>query len=42
MRRYIERRVEDKLANVILDNYHNNITGISLLVNEDEIKVEYI
>ncbi len=42
MRRYIERQVEDKLANVILDNYHNNLTGISLSVLDGEIKVEYI
>ena len=42
MRRYIERQVEDKLANVILDNYHSNITGISLSVLDGDIKVEYI
>ena len=41
MRRYIERQVEDKLANVILDNY-NKITGISLVLIDDEIKVEFI
>ena len=42
MRRYIERQVEDKLANVILDNYRTNITGISLSVLDGDIKVEYI
>ena len=42
MRRYIERQVEDKLANVILENYHNDITGISLVVTDGEIKVEFI
>ena len=42
MRRYIERQVEDKLANVILENYHNNLTGISLILKDGEIQVEYI
>ena len=42
MRRYIERHVEDKLANVILENYHKGLTGISLVVSNDEINVEYI
>ena len=42
MRRYIERHVEDKLANVILENYHRGLTGISLVVSNDEINVEYI
>ena len=42
MRRYIERQVEDKLANVILDNYGKTIKGISLTVADGEIMVEYI
>ena len=42
MRRYIERQIEDKLANVILDNYSSGINGISLTVSGGEIKVEYI
>ena len=42
MRRYIERQVEDKLANVILENYHTGLKGISLVVSDDEINVEYI
>ena len=42
MRRYIERHVEDKLANVILENYHSKITGVSLVISDGEIKVEYI
>ena len=42
MRRYIERQVEDRIANVILDNYHSNLKGISLSVSDGEIKVEYI
>ena len=42
MRRYIERQVEDKLANVILENYHTGLTGISLVASDDEINVEYI
>ena len=42
MRRYIERQVEDKLASVILDNYNSRITGVSLVMSNGEIKVEYI
>ncbi len=42
MRRYIERQVEDKLAAVILDNYSSGISGISLTVVDNDIKVEYI
>ena len=42
MRRYIERAVEDKLAEVILDNYRSSISGISLTVANSEIKVEFI
>ena len=42
MRRYIERHVEDKLAEVILDNYHRGLTGISLSAVDGDIKVDYI
>ena len=42
MRRYIEKSVEDKLAAVILDNYGNGLSGISLSVVDNDIKVEYI
>ena len=42
MRRYIERHVEDKLAELILNNYHSRLTGISLVVKDNEINVEYI
>ena len=42
MRRYIEKHIEDKLAEVILENYHSNLTGISLSACEGDIVVEYI
>ena len=42
MRRYIERHVEDKIANVILDNYHASLSGISLSIDEGDIRVEYL
>ena len=42
MRRYIEREIEDKLANTILDNYENGITGLSITVVDYKISVEYI
>ena len=42
MRRFIERNVEDRLAEVILDNYHSRLKGISLSVVDGEIKVDYL
>ena len=42
MRRFIERNVEDRLAEVILDNYHSHLKGISLSVVDGEIKVDYL
>ena len=42
MRRFIERQIEDKLANVIIDNYGTKLSGISLKVFDGEIKVEFI
>ena len=42
MRRFIEREVEDKLAKVILDNYNVQISGISLIASDNEIKVEFM
>ena len=42
MRRYIERHVEDKLANVTIENYGRAIVGMSLAVKGDEITVEFI
>ena len=42
MRRYIERNVEDKLAEVILNNYGTGLSGISLKVVDGDIKVDYI
>ncbi len=42
MRRFIEREVEDKLAKVILDNYHTQLKGISFSVANDEINVAFM
>ena len=42
MRRYIERQVEDKIANVILENYRGSLSGISLSVSKGAIKVDYL
>ena len=42
MRRFIERNIEDRLAQVILDNYHSHLKGISLTVVNEEIKVDYL
>ncbi len=42
MRRYIERHVEDKLANITIENYGKDIFGMSLSVENEEISVEFI
>ena len=42
MRRYIERNLEDKLANLFIDNYEKRPTGISLTVKDGEIMIDSI
>ena len=42
MRRYVERNVEDKIANLIIDNYGNNLIGIHLSIKENQIVVDAI
>ncbi len=42
MRRFIEREVEDKIANVIIDNYEKTLVGISISVKEDKIQIDTI
>ncbi len=42
MRRFIEREVEDRIASVIIENYETKLSGISLSVIEDGIKIEII
>ncbi len=42
MRRYIERNVEDKIATIIVDNHGKSILGISLFIENGEIKVDSI
>ena len=42
MRRFIERNVEDKIANVVIDNYGKTLTGISLSISNQEIIVDTI
>ncbi len=42
MRRYIERHIEDKLANVTIENYGRDILGMSLVIKEKDIEVEFI
>ena len=42
MRRFIERNVEDKIANLVIENYGKQIIGIALSVANDEIKVDSI
>ncbi len=42
MRRFIEKNVEDKIANIIIDNYETHILGIHLSVRDGEIVVSSI
>ena len=42
MRRYIERNVEDNIANIIIDTMPNKIYAIAIGVSEGEIKIESI
>ena len=42
MRRFIERNVEDKIANVVIDNYEKTLVGISLSISNDAITVDAI
>ncbi len=42
MRRYVERNIEDKLANIVVDNGGINPAGISVSVNDGEISIQSI
>lgn len=42
MRRYIERHVEDKLANIAIENYGKDIFGMSLSVKDGDITVDFM
>ncbi len=42
MRRYIERNVEDLIANTIIESYPNKIIGAHLYIENEEIKIKSI
>ena len=42
MRRFIEREVEDKIANIVIDNGKNGLLGLHLFIENGEIKVNSI
>ena len=42
MRRYIERNVEDKLANIIIDSLPNKVYAIAMTVADEKIKFDSI
>ncbi len=42
MRRFIEREIEDKIANIVIDSFGNNIIGMHLSVDGDTIKIDAI
>ena len=39
MRRFIEKNIEDKLANEIIENYSTQIKGISIKINNGELVI---
>ena len=42
MRRFVERNVEDKIANLVIDNYGKTVIGMHLSIENDDIKVSII
>lgn len=42
MRRYIEKNIEDEMANVIIENSQSDLSGIALSVNQGKIKIDSI
>ena len=40
MRRYIEKNIEDKAANIIIDNFDKDIKILNVCVENDEITVK--
>ena len=42
MRRYIERNVEDLIANSIIESYPNKLIGVHLDVADDKITIKTI
>ncbi len=40
MRRYIERNIEDKIAEVIINNYESKPTAIALTIKDGDIKLD--
>ena len=42
MRRFVERNVEDKIANIVIDSYGKIIIGLHITVVDDDIKIDAI
>ena len=42
MRRYIEKNIEDKAAEIIINNYPEKTSGISLMMSDGKISIDYI
>ena len=42
MRRYIEKNIEDKVAEIIINNYPEKTSGISLMMSDGKISIDYI
>ena len=42
MRRFVERNVEDKIANIVIDSYGKTIIGLHITVVDDDIKIDAI
>ncbi|MBQ1260525.1 MAG: ATP-dependent Clp protease ATP-binding subunit, partial [Clostridia bacterium] len=42
MRRYIERNVEDEIANILIENNERDVSGISLSIKDNKLCVNFI
>ena len=42
MRRYIEKEIEDKIANIIIDSFPSKVSAVSIGVKNAELKFDSI
>jgi ATP-dependent Clp protease ATP-binding subunit ClpA len=42
MRRYVERNIEDEIANILIDSYPSVVSGVSVSVRADKLKFDFV
>ena len=42
LRNIIRKEIEDKIASIIIDNYEESISAISIEVNEDKLEMKFL